>query len=165
MTPGALILVVALEDLPVGSTFKRTRQDWPLHVTLLNWFTVASAQHTIAALTQSLMAMEPFTIHVDRDAFFGPNNDVPVSLFTDESELKALHTQILATVQENGGKLAQETVWIGDEYTPHTTHHGDKRARPGDDFIVSRVCVVTVHDDDQCEVTRYIPLLGEDSWQ
>lgn len=158
MTPGALILVIALEDLPIGYTFDRTRQSWPLHITLLNWFTTQDEPSTLDALAHSASLVEPFVVLVGDDAMFGSENDVPVSLLENDAELKALHKNVLKTVLDTGGELSQETVWIGDDYTPHATHHGSKRAKPGENVTVSRICIVTVHEGDKCEVARYIPL-------
>lgn len=169
---GSLIIVHLVERRPEGTTFRRKRTEWPLHVTLVPWFTVEDGQR--GALLADLMLKgaekQPFRVHVGGEELFGPHKDVPVNLIVEQQPVRALHDELMAVVREHGVRFhGRASAHSGTEqtYRAHITHHqaadGLHRRFPGDEEMFDCLTVARLLDDNGaqwCEIIRNIEFSG-----
>lgn len=159
MTEGSLILVAMVDPAAVPERFRRRRSEWPLHVTILPWFTVPDEALFIDFLEKHLPSEQSFMATVGADADFGANGEISVSLIENRQPFAVLHNYVFEAVKDHGGGMMANT-WIGASYRPHVTHQGDNRLHKGDAFAVSSLTLVRLLKDDVCEVVATISLGG-----
>lgn len=157
MTEGALIVVAMVDPASAPQLFRRRRLEWPLHVTVLPWFTVPDEAVFVEFLERHLPSEPAFQAVIDVDAAFGEAGEIPVSLVKNRVPFAAMHTYVLEAVLGQHGTVLMNT-WIRDSYKPHVTHHGDNRLHQGDTFMVQSLTVVRLLDEDMCEVVTTIAL-------
>lgn len=157
MKPGALIVVAMVDPEHVPERFRRRRLEWPLHVTIVPWFTVPDVAKCIQFLKENLASEPSFEVIMGEDTAFGADHDIPVTLVANRQPFGILHNYVLEMIKDHGGEILMNT-WIGDSYRPHVTHHGSNRLYTGDTFMVRSVTLVRLLDDDFCEVVTTIPL-------
>ena len=158
---GSLIVVHLVERRPEGTIFRRTRAEWPLHMTLVPWFGIADNERD--QLLESLRLYSankvPFTVHVGDDELFGAERDVPVSLIVEQHTVVKLHDELSAIV----GKSVQTRLPVseGRAYRAHITHHngtdGIHRRFPGDEEVIDGFTAVRLLDDKGtqfCEIIQ-----------
>ena len=75
---GVYVTVVFVEPLAAGTEFLQTA--WPLHVTLVRFDSAVPVPELAAVLGAALEGRDAFPAFVGRDARFGRNGSVPVSL-------------------------------------------------------------------------------------
>ena len=155
--PGDLIVVHIIDKRQVGDNFARKRLAWPLHATLVRWFTPASIEACTPALQQVADRHGPFEVMVGDEADFGPEGITRVNLINDSKPLQALHQELLTAVQESGGKFESER-WLGDEYRAHVTHHGEQRKHKGDILLIGDFHLVVVDSEDTCTIIKKFDL-------
>ena len=165
---GSLIIVHLVEKRPEGTTFRRQRAEWPLHITLVPWFRVDDNQRSqlLAALTDFGDAKQGFTVHVGEQESFGPHKDVPVNLIREQAPIVQLHDELMAIVRQYGARFhgsASAHSGIEQTYRAHITHHqsvdGLHRRFPGDveafdGFSVARL--LSDRDVQWCEIIQNV---------
>ncbi len=156
--PGDYILVHFVEPIEVGYRFERHRNTWPLHMTLVPWFYGAQDAPLRRALEIVAEPIAPARVRVGGEALFGPNKDIPVNVISNPEVLHELHESLLAAVQTADGVV--ESTFIGDNYTPHITHHDGARRREGDEESVGDFHLVQLHEHNTCEVVAAFSLGG-----
>lgn len=160
MKPGALVLVAMVDPASVPTTFRRKRLEWPLHVTVLPWFSVPDEPKFIQFLHDHLLSESGFEAIMGEDAAFGVNGEIPVTLAASRQPFAVLHNYLLEAVHDHGGEMLVNT-WLRDNYRPHVTHHGDNRLFEGDAFMVQSLTLVRLLDEDMCEVVTSFVLGAE----
>lgn len=115
-------LVAMLEPQEVGLRFS----EWPLHVTLLPWFSAPNLSSVVALCEQVAQKFSPFSLAVGERAYFGYNRDLPVRLLEKNDEISQLHRALLLGVSERG--WVQQGRYTGDQYRPHVTRHRGRDA-------------------------------------
>ena len=164
---GLLIIVHLVERQPEGTTFRRKRAEWPLHVTLVPWFTVSDDQRSqlLAALIQYGVSKAPFAVHVGEQELFGPHKDVPVNLIREQAPVAQLHDDLLTLVRRQGIQIhGSASIHPGLEqtYRAHITHHpgdGIHRRFPGDEELFDGFSVARLLDNDGeqwCEIIQNV---------
>ncbi len=152
MQAGACILVAMIDPAHAPRQFQRTRLGWPLHVTLVPWFTVQNVtdlQHRL----HSIIAQETsFIAETGEDTFFGAQHDTPVSLIANRQPFVLLHNVLLELLDDIGAHFVASQLWLRREYRPHVTHHGSDRLHPGYMFPVETVTLVQLQDEQNCEI-------------
>lgn len=166
---GSLIIVHLVERRPEGTIFRRTRAEWPLHMTLVPWFTITEkgCGQLLAALRSYSATKASSAVHVGGEELFGAEKDVPVNLIVEQQPVAKLHDELSAIV----GQSVQEH-WPESEgraYRAHITHHnstdGIHRRFPGDEEVIDGFTVVRLLDDNGvqfCEVVQNF-LFGKES--
>lgn len=157
MIPGALIVVAMVDPGSVPKQFRRRRLEWPLHVTILPWFTVPDEASFIGFLERNLPSEQSFEAVMGADAAFGEDGKTTVSLVENKQPLAVLHNYVLEAVLGQDGTVLVNT-WIRDSYKPHVTHHGENRLHPGDTFMIQSLTLVRLLNEDMCEVVVTLPL-------
>lgn len=151
------ILVHFVEPVAVGYQFERSRNAWPLHITLVPWFYGAMDMPLQRALQIVARPIAPVTVRVGGEALFGPNKDIPVNVISNPEALHELHESLLVAVQTAEG-VVENPQFIGDTYTPHITHHGSGRRHEGDAVQVGDFHLVQLHEQNKCQVVARFPL-------
>lgn len=154
---GDYILVHMVDEVTVGQTFLRSRLAWPLHITLVRWFTVGKLDELLQRLTEYAATQTAYTSMVGKEAAFGLNNETPVNLMADPEPLRALHMALVEHVRQSGGSFESEQ-WFGPIYKPHITLHGDHRRFEGDVEVIDGFHLVRVDEERLCTVVQYFPL-------
>ncbi len=156
---GSLIVVYLVEPRQPGDRFRRTRLDWPLHITLVPWFSVKSETAVIPELDSLVSNYPQFPVTVGQDAMFGPDKNIPVSIVATPEPCRKLQDILVKALRYHGAIFASER-WIGAEYRPHITHHGSRRDQAGDTEHVRSITLVRLADQQTCEVVRHFTLKG-----
>jgi hypothetical protein len=76
--PGDCIVVYFLKPQPPGYEFARTRDDWPLHITLVPWFGNVAVEDIRAALQKCAEAVKPFTLVLGEDRWLPKTHAISV---------------------------------------------------------------------------------------
>jgi hypothetical protein len=155
-----LILVAFIEPVADGLVFPR--DDWPLHITLVKFDADggpgAELTERIAELIdQPVRAALGTALTIGADARFGRQESIPVSLVEPSRPLQELHEALMRTVAELQGRVPTRHYTL-DNYRPHVSHHGDKRALPGDVVVLDRVALVDMAPDGNHTVRRILHL-------
>ena len=158
--PGDLILVHMLEPQEIGSYFDRHR--WPLHITLLPWFSARPDQHAQLrqTLTQVAQTVPPAAVTVGGIAQFGPHKDIPVNLIADQTTLVPLHQALLDLIHELGMPLVSAE-WIGPTFTAHISRYEDRHANAGDTVRVGSFYLVQLLNERTCQILGRFDLNGQ----
>jgi hypothetical protein len=167
-----LILVAFVEPVADGLVFPR--DDWPLHITLVKFdvdvkfgvdvkFDVDGApgaeltERITELIDQPVRAALGTTLTIGADARFGRLESIPVSLVEPSRPLQELHEALMSAVAELQGRVPTRHYTL-DNYRPHVSHHGDKRALPGDVVVLDRVALVDMAPDGNHSVRRILHL-------
>lgn len=152
------ILVSMLEPQAIGYRFDRSRNDWPLHVTLAKWFDVPDIGLLEQAVDAIAVATMPFKATVGSEEMFGTDGDTRVNIIADQKPLHELHKQLCAAVSSQPESSFVNELWMGDEYRAHITHHANARRHEGDVISVADIYLVRMADERQCEVVQRFAL-------
>ncbi len=119
------VLAHMVEPIRVGKIFSK----WPLHITVLPWFTYRSDlealhRHVRAALDEQ----RPIKTTVGKKVFF--NRTTPVHEVSPIDSLQAEHERLVELVQKNGD-FSVHTGYTGKAYRPHITVRGERSIEPG----------------------------------
>ncbi len=121
------VVVLPLEPLAAGDAFAVA--DWPLHVTLVEPFSVESATtDVIAALHPVAAGADVVRASAGHDALFGRRHDVPVALVHDGGGLTELRERALTALGGIGVAIGRSH----REFRPHVTHRPHGRVRFGE---------------------------------
>lgn len=157
------IIVYLVEPRETGYRFRRSRNGWPLHITLAKWFDVPDLdglQRQLAAVAADTAA---FDAQVGGEAMFGPDGDTAVNVMADQSALRDLHRRLVSAVRSQPGHSFMNELWMGDDYKAHITHHADSRRHQGDMVRVDGFHLVRMADAHDCEVVRHFEFGGNGS--
>ncbi|QCO96501.1 2'-5' RNA ligase family protein [Arthrobacter sp. 24S4-2] len=161
-----LILVAFIEPVADGLVFPR--DDWPLHITLVKFdVDVTSdagggpgaglADRIAELIDQPVRAALGTALTIGADACFGRLESIPVSLVEPSGPLQELHEALMGSVVELQGRVPTP-LYTMENYRPHVSHHGDKRAQPGDAVVLDRVALVDMAPDGNHAVRRVLQL-------
>ena len=135
------VVVLPINPLEVGAGF--TVADWPLHVTVVPLFASAvSAIQLAAVLRATAGGSAPINASIGRDANFGPDRDIFVSLFADPVALVDLHVRLLSALEGECGITLEEPQYSREGYRPHITAGNAGRCREGEEVRFSQLVLV-----------------------
>jgi 2'-5' RNA ligase len=159
--PGDLIVVHMLEPQAMGSYFSRSR--WPLHITLLPWFSANEAQllQLRRQLQQLALTLPPVTAVVGAEAQFGPQQNIPVNVIAGNM-LQPLHQALLNLAQLLQLPLAS-TDYTDKNFTAHISRYEDRYASEGDQLALHDFYLVALQRDNSCQIVGRFELKGEPS--
>jgi 2'-5' RNA ligase len=140
---GALLIVYIVgEKLPDGFSFERHRNTWPLHITLVPWFSTTDEDGIIAGLGMLCKDYASFSVEVGGVELFGPNQDVEVNVIAKQNEIRTFHITLLDYVINAGAQLENEQHWIREQYNAHITRHDDHGRASGDIESINSIALV-----------------------
>ncbi len=169
----SLIIVHLVEKRAEGTIFARTRADWPLHVTLVPWFSVADDQRDalLSQLNHYATKKTPFSVHIGKEELFGVGMDIPVNLIAEQVPVASLHEELMAIVGRYGKQFRQNAgqfLSVQQNYRAHITHHqatdGAHRRYAGDEELFESITVGRLLDNhgvQVCEIIDNIELKGQ----
>lgn len=140
-----LVLISAIEGLHKGDTFED--QDWPLHVTIMPWFSVQKRFEPglVHSLANHMHHVRPQTVIGDQNELFGDLKTIKVRTLRHIGQLATLHTNVLGILNRIGGEV--DSPYIRDLYRPHVTYqHG-----------------VSIDEDEEVTLTRMQLIRGDES--
>jgi 2'-5' RNA ligase len=164
------ILVHLVERRQVGERFRKTRADWPLHITLVPWFFVSAEQKAglFQALRDYARQAPAFDALVGQEQLFGPGQNIGVNVMADQAPLQRLHNDLkrIVTVYSNGFRPnASIGSGVDMPYEAHITHHDAAgvihRRRQGDIEPVRDFTLATYTDEVDgplCEIVEHYAL-------
>ncbi len=110
------MIVYMLDDLDVGEHFKPTA----LHISILPWFALETDEAPFVDwFYKHFDAVEAFEAVADKQAMFGPRQDVPVSIVEPQKKFLALHKTALSWFGAVGARWAENDPYVGDDFIPH----------------------------------------------
>ena len=135
-----LVLVSAIEELNKGDTFED--QDWPLHVTIVPWFSVQEQFEPgmVRSLANHMHHVRPQTVIGDQNELFGERKTVKVRTLRHIGQLATLHTNILDVLNRIGGEV--DSPYIRDLYRPHVTYQHGVSINEGQEVTLSRMQLI-----------------------
>jgi 2'-5' RNA ligase len=144
-----------VEDRPVGFRFVRSRGEWPLHITLVPWFTIQNEALINSCLEEVASTNEAFNVTVGALDMFGTHNDVPVNVIHEQEKIKELHMGLIASLRNLGATFIEER-WIDHGYHAHITRHESqgKWRDQGDTERVNDYHLVRLVDGNVCEIVK-----------
>lgn len=150
--PGDRILVYMLGEQPLGEQFRRKRLEWPLHITLVPWFSVTDEQGLLASIGAFAARERQLEIALGGVEHFNAHTEV--TLVAEQVAIHQLHDDLLAAVRAGGGE-PRNLQWTGPGYRAHVTHH-DNQPIPaiGLTLRIESFALVRLLDGDICEVER-----------
>ena len=135
-----LVLVSAIEDLNTGDTFED--QDWPLHVTVMPWFSVPKQFEPglIHSLANHMHHVRPQTVIGDQNELFGDRKTIKVRTLRNIGQLATLHTNVLDILNRIGGEVSSH--YIRNLYRPHVTYQHGVSINEDEEVILSRMQLI-----------------------
>jgi hypothetical protein len=155
-----LILVAFTE--PVAGGLEFPRDDWPLHITLVRFDVDGGPGDELpdriaALIDQSVRAALGARLTIGAEAGFGRMGSIPVNLVEPSQPLQILHEALVRTVRALSGRVPTPHHTM-ENYRPHVSHHGDRRALPGDAVVLDRIALVDMAPDGNHTVRRVLRL-------
>lgn len=116
--------------------------DWPLHVTLSPRFAVDIDQkHFLTDLSNLISKQNPVKTIVKKDASFGRDSQIHVSLLDLTPQLFKLHNDLLDLL-ESYGAVFDEPNYSRSGYKPHVTVQKSGRVFEGDIITIDSLTLV-----------------------
>jgi hypothetical protein len=145
------VVVLPVNPLKVGDGF--TVPNWPLHVTVVPKFaSKVDATKLAAVLRATVRGRAAINASIGADASFGPDRDIPVSLFADPVALDDLHLRLLAALEEKCGIDLEEPQYSREGYRPHITAANAGRSLEGEEVRFSQLVLVEMSPPGQTDI-------------
>lgn len=154
---GSLVLVYFVEQQLEGWVF--ARDHWPLHITLVPWFTVDDEEAIERSLDRVAAATAPLRLGVGELDNFGVRHNIPVNIIVNQEPVKALHDKLVGTLGE-ADIAYHEQRFMGQEYIAHITRHevDGRHSNEGEEIMVNDFHLVRLLDDTTCRVETQFDL-------
>lgn len=146
-----IVHFVDLEKVPTEFIPK----DWPLHITFLANFALpdlAAFQKDLKVVTANT---KPFHAVVEGEEFFGPKQNVHVSLVKPDEQILELHNRLLALAQKHGA-VFDELNFAGKGFRPHATKQHSSEIKEGQEVLVSHLTLVDMFPDNDIDKRKVI---------
>ena len=138
-------IVQFLEPINEGAVF--SMDDWPLHTTLVDVFTIQLDEGVINQMTQLLASKHPVVIKATDDTALGSSdNPVHVTLIERDSELQSLHDDLVDSLEQCGA-VFNSPQYTHEGYLPHCTIQKHARINQGDSFEVNELSIIDMFVD------------------
>lgn len=115
------VLVAMAEPQEVGRRFN----EWPLHITLVPWFTAPDLSSVTNICRQAAAHATPFSVKVLDREYFGAHR-LPVMIIEKHPKLVQLHNDLLDMITNAGWDVPGR--YTRSQYKPHVTRHHGKDA-------------------------------------
>jgi 2'-5' RNA ligase len=143
MLPGDRLACLFVDALSVGSQFRQ----WPLHVTLVPWFRLASDSESLAhGLELALRNLAPFTVRAGSAAHFGPRKRL-VRLLEASEELRTVEHKVRSYLHKKRAWLVDETTKRHYDFRPHVTARAEQQLGADAQLRVERLYIVEQKGD------------------
>lgn len=139
MSKNEHLIVSLLEPVKPGEAFV----DWPLHMTIVPWFSVKEIDKNILDEVLVGVANRHKTINakVGQIAMFGTNLDVPVNTIKTNKKIDSLHKDMFGTLEVNYFPIHHKDIcW--NNYRPHITIQGEKAIIEGTEIVIANFALI-----------------------
>jgi len=155
------VILQFLEEVYEGDEFMAT--NWPQHVTIAANFVVDwKGERVFEKLSALLATRRPITTTAGDDEYFGPQQQVHVTVLEMNPELASLHNDIINLLRGVGATF-DEPQYLEAGYRAHSTIQKHARLHKGDAVRIQALTVVDMfpHNDiRQRRVLQTIKLTG-----
>lgn len=138
-----------LDSVSVGERFTM----WPLHMTILPWFSAPNIETVIAHTRDVVVNLKPFKVQVGQRAYFGQRK-LPVKLIDNSHELQDLHERLLGMVNDNGWEIKGR--YTGPNFRPHVTQKAGRDA--GGELLINKIHIAEAQPQNYREIVGTIDL-------
>ncbi len=153
--PGALdpsyLLTYFVEPMQIGRTFS----DWPLHITIIPWFSVKNIEQADEALEQIAGNHQPLKAIGSTRETFGEHD---VCLVEPADVLRTIHKAVYASLQSLDARFIS-TEFFGDNYNPHVTTQGEAIFAVGEHILLNGFYLVRRHREQ--ETDQYVKTIAK----
>lgn len=133
-------IIQLLEEVPEGTEF--SVGEWPLHVTIMDVFAIDWSAQELAERLMTLLTGRPIaTAPAVSEAYFGPNQDVRVTLLERTDDLAKLHGDVYALL-ERGGLRMNNPDFGRKGFRPHATVQKHAALKPGDTVVFDALTII-----------------------
>ena len=155
--PGSLKIVYFVEQQLEGWTFQRSH--WPLHVTIVPWFTVADEELTVRSLERVAHQTHAISLSVGNQEMLGLLGTVPVNSIVNQAPAMALH-QILVDTLVATDVTFDEQGFYGAHYIAHVNRHvaDNRHSSKGEEILLNYFQLVRLINDSSCLVEQQFML-------
>lgn len=113
---------------------------WPLHITLVPWFSAENETELVSSLRSQIpRKIGMIQGKVGRKTWFG--YDLPVRLMEPKEDFQRLHSALILAVKRAGGELRAKT-YTGVRFTPHITVRGQRTIEGGHKLIIAKLTLI-----------------------
>lgn len=130
-------IISSFEPLKKGEQF----DEFPLHLTLMTWFSMPHRATFIHQLQNFATRYEPQVIVGGEEDLFGTEKDIRVRKLGKAGSLYAMHGELLEMVTRLGGEVWSGG-YVGKNYVPHVTYQGDSGLDEGEEARIDRLQVI-----------------------
>lgn len=152
------VIVQLLEEVPEGTEFAMS--EWPLHVTVVGVFaTDWSIPDMAERLMTLLIGRRSFATYAKDEAYFGPNQDIRVTLVEKTEELAKLHGDVCALL-ERGGLRLNDPQFAREGFRPHATVQEHAALQSGETVVFDALTIIDMFpngDPHRRKVLKTIP--------
>jgi len=133
---------------PIAPSTNFSGSLWPLHTTLLDMFILGGPLQALTkGLTDLASLTAPFDVIADKDAFFGPNRDVLVTLLRPSEAMTNIHEALLQSLQELSPTF-DHPEYVGTGFVPHATVQKDDRLGVGQAYTIQDFSLVDMYPNN-----------------
>lgn len=130
-----LVVVALLDELNIGDTFAK----WPLHLTILPWFSYHKLDGFLDQIKEVVQETEQVEVRIGMRTMWGGR---VVSLTQYSVALHRLHDQLLKIAINHGRIRHTGNEFTGRSYTPHITHQGHHAVHEGQKIMIKNVYII-----------------------
>lgn len=127
------IVAYMLKPLDEGQQFEK----WPLHMTILPWFSSPDASQTEKIVADMAASHAPLTLKADGTAQFGHDRTVRLIVSTDR--LSQLYDDLSQQLKDAGSEF---TVKLYEAYQPHVTVKDTEDVQSDSEVIVDTMYLI-----------------------
>lgn len=152
-------IVSFIEPVEDGLEFHSSQ--FPLHITLAGVFkTELSSNEMYNQLSKIVQNQKPLKVYADKEAMFGPNNDIRVMKVNPSSDLIALYNKIHKWLISLGS-VYNSPEYQGDNYSPHITYKDKTKFKQNQGVEINSLSIIDLYpknDGHNRKITHTISL-------
>jgi 2'-5' RNA ligase len=138
-------IVCLLEDIKEGYEYPSSK--WPLHITLADTFSIDKSIEDLEGLLDRIAASSKSAeLLATHNEFFGPNQDIKVTVYEKSEDINRLHYNIVEALQDLG-VVFNDPQYTKDGFKPHSTVQNHAEIKVGDKVRVNNLAIVDMFPD------------------
>lgn len=139
------LFVKFLETPPKSGVFDM--KNWPLHVTIVRNFSYTGNISALTSLVEHIARdLKPISTTADKEALFGPEENILVTLLMMTDELRAMHQLLYDKLIERGA-VFDEPQYCGAGFRAHATVQESGKLNKGDSVMIDELTLIDMFPD------------------
>ena len=132
-----LVIIGVISPVVTGQVV--ALDDWPVHMTLLQWFQYdGDTEELISGIVSAIAPLVPFTLTVGGERQF--SSTVTVNVVEDSKEITKIHQSLLSVATDLGCQ-PKNAQWVGEGFIPHITHYPSGSRQTGEQISVKSYAI------------------------